>query len=128
MSSSGFYRPHGHYGPSTVAGHGLPTANMYNNNVNLIDCEIPDQLAALGNDQPWVMNSGSSAVNQKLDRLLKLMEEQKNETAIMKSDISSLKGEVKEVRTIANAATMESLKSTPQSKKLPTELSVSYIP
>lgn len=126
MSASGYYRSHGHYGPSTTAGHGLPMANMYNSNVNLIDCEIPDQLGALGNDQPWAMNSGT-AVNQKLDRLLKLMEDQKNERAIMKSDISSLKGEVKEVRAIANAATMESLK-TPQSKKLPTELSVSSIP
>ena len=81
----------------------------------------------MGNDHPWVINSGSSAINQKLDRLLNLMEEQKNETAIMKSDISSLKGEVKEVRTKANAATMESLKLIPQSKKLSTELSVSYI-
>lgn len=122
--SGGYYHSHGHYGPPT--GHyGLPASNVYSSNASLnVNCEIPDQ-SALMNDQPWLLDSGIVGVNQKLDKLMKLMEEQKDETAVMKSDISSLKSEVQEVRTIAKAATAESLKSTPSSKKLPTELCVS---
>ena len=127
MTSSGFYPSHGHYGLSTASGHcGLPPSNLYNNNTNVhLNCEIPDQSAALGNEWPRSLDSGNIGIGQKLDRLLKLMEDQKKEISVMKSDISILKDEVKEVRTIANAATAES-KLTPKSKKLPTELSVSY--
>ena len=120
MTSSGFYPPHGHYGAS---GHcGLPPSNLYSNNTNVhLNCEIPDQ--SMGNE--WPQSLGNIGIGQKLDRLLKLMEDQKKETSVMKSDISILKDEVKEVRS-ANAATVESLKRTPKSTKLPTELSVSY--
>ena len=74
--NSGLYRSHGHYGPSSATVNDPATAHgpamMYNSDVNMT-CEIPNQL---GNDQlqPWPLDSG---VNQKLDKLLKLMKSRK---------------------------------------------------
>jgi len=63
-------------------------------------------------------------LNQKLDRLLSLMEEQKKEATTIKSKISDLKSKVREV--CAMAASDVSQKSTSSSKKLSTELFVSF--
>ena len=116
MNAGGFYGPRSrdHFSTSAIP---HSTYGRY---------EIPDQCYYDTNEhsqQQWAQNSGDVAVNQKLDRMLSLMEKQRDEASDMKSEIVELKTKLQEVQAIAEDANKQ--KTSQQSVKVPRELSVS---
>lgn len=70
-TSDAFYPSHGHHGLSTTSRHcGLPPSNLYSNNTNVhLNCKIPDQSVALGNEWPHLLDSGNIGIGQKLAKI-----------------------------------------------------------
>ena len=125
MSGHGVYQHPGHYGRLPESQYGI-ASNMYANvNVNY---DIPDQsgyVSGLNGTSPLQPSRGFELqFNQKLDRLLELMNNQKEETTKLHSEVSKLKEDVVELRT-TKASTSPEL--TLPTKRLPLELSVRVI-
>ena len=80
---------------------------------------IPDHI---GYDPP-VAVAANVGINQKLDRVLTLIEEQKRETSALKSELANLRAEVDGYRSATSSISISS--PTPAVTKLPLELSVS---
>jgi len=120
MNGPGFYgsRDRGHFGTAT---HCIQPTGYGNSSVGYAD--IPDQYthSCDGTEHShWAQNSGSVALNQKLDRILGLIEAQRNESSELKTELGELKAKFQEVQEMAVIQ-----KATQESQKLPKELSVS---
>lgn len=81
---------------------------------------IPDHI---GYDPPIAV-AANVGINQKLDRVLTLIEEQKRETSALKSELANLRAEVDGYRSATSSISIYS-SPTPAVTKLPLELSVS---
>lgn len=116
MDGGTFYTSQGHYGLP-----GLPSSFVSPLQQRGQPLSIPDHT---GYDPP-VPVAANVGINQKLDRLLTLIEEQKRETVAIKSEMADLKAEVDSYRSaVSSTATIHS-PPTPSVTKLPLELSVS---
>lgn len=81
---------------------------------------------------PWVPDHAhcppsllpETSVNQKLDRVLMLLETHNQEIECIRADTSSLKSEVEQLKQ-RGLESNSSVDTPPSTKKLPTELSVS---
>ena len=76
--------------------------------------------------EPPVPMATSVAINQKLDRIMALVGEQK-ETALIKADVEELRTELESCRSSASVvSSSQSSKPSSTAAKLPLELSVSF--
>ena len=108
MDGGAFYRSYSQsgYPGSFVSQHG----QMHS---------IPDHTGY----NPPVTVAANVGINQKLDRVLILVEEQRRETSALKSELANLRAEVDGYRSATSSISSSS--PTPPVTKLPLELSVS---
>ena len=109
MNSGGFYN-----GGRPVPGvHLGGTPNYYG---------IPDQVEA-SRLSHGVPSAGYMDINQKLDRLIGLVENQQKETESIKSNMEKFRGEFDALKSSVSVAATQ---LTPVSKRVPTKLSVRH--
>lgn len=89
------------------------TSNYYNG--------IPDQLGTSHGVPSQAL--GYVGINQKLDRLIGLVENQQKETESIKSNVEKFREELDELKSSVSVA---STQSTPISKRVPSKLSVRH--
>lgn len=110
MDGGGFYNRR-----SPAAGvHFGGTSNYYSG--------IPDQIGA-GHGIPS-HTPGHVEINQKLDRLIGLVESQQKETESIKSNMAKFREEFDTLKSYVSTAATQ---STPVSKRVPSKLSVSHV-
>ena len=83
---------------------------------------IPDQVEA-SRLSHGVPSAGYMDINQKLDRLIGLVENQQKETESIKSNMEKFRGEFDVLKSSVSVAATQ---STPVSKRVPTKLSVRH--